>query len=129
MQKGIKDIRENFLQELLEIAKHMTKQASEKKIENFTDDTGITNLDRHLSTFEQDTDGHWCRHSTTCPGLSEVSKHLQSVKKAPESLPDNELHTENVSAAERTYGQQCEASSHGHSPGSSVAPVTIGKAG
>lgn len=90
---------------------------------------GITNFDRHLCAFEQDTDGHWCRHSTTCPGLSEVSKHLESIKKAPESLPDNELHTENGSAAERTYGQQCEASSHGHSPGSSVAPVTIGEAG
>ena len=98
MQKEIKDIKENFLQELLETAKHLTRHASEKNRKFYI---GITNLDRHFSTFEQDTEGHWCRHSTICPGLSKVSKHLQSVKKSLEPLSGNELHTEKMFQQQR----------------------------
>lgn len=91
MQKGIKDIRENCLKELLETAKLLTEHAFEKNGKSYL---GVTDLDRHLFTLEQDTQGYRCRYSTICRGLSEVSRHLNSVKKALESLPDTELHTE-----------------------------------
>ena len=77
MQKGVKDIKKNCLKELLEIAKLLTKHAYEKNRKSYL---GLADLDRHLFTLEQDTGGHWCRHSIICSGLSEVSRHLKSVK-------------------------------------------------
>lgn len=86
MQRGIKDIKEKALKEVLEIAKFLTKHAYEKHKKRFV---GVTNLDRYLFTLEQDTQEHRCSSGTICSGLSEVSRHLKSVKQALESLPDN----------------------------------------
>lgn len=86
MQKGIKDIREKCLKELLEIAKCLTKHAYEKHKRYFV---GVTDLDRYLFTLEQDTQEHRCSSGTMCPGLGEVSKHLKFVKQALESLSGN----------------------------------------
>lgn len=86
MQRGIKDIKEKALKEVLEITKFLTKHAYEKHKRHFV---GVTNLDRYLFTLEQDTQEHRCSSGTICSGLSEVSRHLKSVKQALESLPDN----------------------------------------
>lgn len=86
MQRGIKDIKEKALKEVLEITKFLTKHAYEKHKKHFV---GVTNLDRYLFTLEQDTQEHRCSSGTICSGLSEVSRHLKSVKQALESLPDN----------------------------------------
>lgn len=86
IQRGIKDIKEKALKEVLNIAKFLTKHAYEKHKKHFV---GVTNLDRYLFTLEQDTQEHRCSSGTICSGLSEVSRHLKSVKQALESLPDN----------------------------------------
>lgn len=86
IQRGIKDIKEKALKEVLDIAKFLTKHAYEKHKKHFV---GVTNLDRYLFTLEQDTQEHRCFSGTICSGLSEVSRHLKSVKQALESLPDN----------------------------------------
>ena len=78
MPKGIKEIKEKCLKELLEIAKLLTNHAYRK---NGTLYVHASTLDEHLFTLEQqDTRKHRCRYSTICPGLREVSRHLKSVK-------------------------------------------------
>ena len=98
MPKEIKDIREKCLKELLEIAKLLTNHAYRKTGKLYE---GVTNLDKHLFTLEQDTEEHWCLYTSRpiCPGLSEVSRHLRSVNDALESRPDNELQTEQCSSS------------------------------
>lgn len=79
MQKGIKDIRENCLKELLEIAKLLTEHAFEKNGKSYLGVTELDVLNRHLFTLEQDTQGHRCRYSTICPVSVLVLARFQGI--------------------------------------------------